>query len=160
MSLALRAARPEDAALILTLIRELAAFEKLLHEVDASEADLQRDLFGAAPRVFADIAEWQGEPVGFSLWFYTYSTFQGRHGIWLEDLSVRPEARGRGIGKAMIEALCQRAVSERLGRVEWWVLDWNTSAIGFYTALGGEMMEDWTKVRLSGPGLKRLGEGA
>lgn len=157
MSLAIRPAGSEDAELIVRLIRELADFERLLPEVVADAADIRRDLFGPSPRVFAELALWDGEPVGFSLWFYTYSTFQGRHGIWLEDLFVRPAARGRGIGRALIQRLASRAVAENLGRLEWWVLDWNEDAIGFYRRLGGEMMDEWTKVRLSGPALTRLG---
>ena len=157
MSLLIRNAVPEDAALVLQLIRELADFEKLLHEVEAREEDIRRDLFGPHPKVFAELAFWDRAPVGFSLWFYTYSTFQGRHGIWLEDLYVKPEARGRGIGKALIRDLARRCITEQLGRLEWWVLDWNESAIGFYKGLGGTMMDEWTKVRLTGDALKKLG---
>lgn len=148
---------PADAALITSLIAELAAYENLLEEAKATEADIGRDLFGPAPRVFANIAEWDGEAVGFALWFYTYSTFQGRHGIWLEDLFVRPEARGRGIGKGLLTALAQRCVAENLGRLEWWVLDWNKPSIDFYLSQGAILQDEWTKCRLDGEALRTLG---
>jgi len=154
--LSIRAARPGDAGLVLGFIRALATYEKLLDEVTASEADLDRDLFGPAPKVFCEIAEWAGQPVGFALWFYTYSTFQGRHGIWLEDLFVDPALRGKGIGKALLVHLAQRCVAENLGRFEWWVLDWNEPSINFYRSQGGILQDDWTKVRIAGPALEKL----
>ncbi len=157
MTLTIRPAVAGEARLVLHFIRDLAAYEKLEHEVKATEADLDRDLFGASPRVFADIAEWQGEPVGLSLWFYTYSTFQGRHGIWLEDLYVDPVARGKGVGKALLANLARRCVREQLGRLEWWVLDWNEPSIAFYKSQGGVMQDEWTKVRVDGEALERLG---
>ena len=157
MTLTIRPAVAGEARLVLHFIRDLAAYEKLEHEVKATEADLDRDLFGASPRVFADIAEWQGEPVGLSLWFYTYSTFQGRHGIWLEDLYVDPVARGKGVGKALLANLARRCVREHLGRLEWWVLDWNEPSIAFYKSQGGVMQDEWTKVRVDGEALERLG---
>jgi len=157
MTLTIRPAVAGEAGLVLRFIRDLAAYEKLEHEVKATEADLDRDLFGASPRVFADIAEWQGEPVGLSLWFYTYSTFQGRHGIWLEDLYVDPVARGKGVGKALLTDLARRCVREHLGRLEWWVLDWNEPSIAFYKSQGGVMQDEWTKVRVDGEALERLG---
>lgn len=157
MSIVIRPARPDDAALIVSLIAALAAYEKLSHEAKATEADISRDLFGPAPKVFCEIAEWQGKPVGFALWFYTYSTFQGRHGIWLEDLFVVPEARGIGAGKALLQHLAQRCVAEKLGRYEWWVLDWNEPSIQFYIAQGGVLQDEWTKVRVDGPALEKLG---
>lgn len=153
----IRPARPEDAGLILDFVRQLADYEKLLHEVKASEADIARDLFGPEPKVFCDIAEWDGEPVGFALWFYTFSTFQGRHGIWLEDLYVHPSMRGKGIGKSLLVHLARRCVAEGLGRFEWWVLDWNEPSIEFYKSQGGVMQDEWTKVRVEGATLKRLG---
>ena len=159
MTLTIRAATPPDAATILQFIRDLAEYEKLLHEVKATEADLARDLFGADPKVFCDIAEWNGKPVGFALWFYTFSTFQGRHGIWLEDLYVDPAMRGKGLGKALLTHLAQRCVSEGLGRFEWWVLDWNEPSIDFYKAQGGIMQDEWTKVRVEGDALLKLGQG-
>ncbi|MFY8032638.1 MAG: GNAT family N-acetyltransferase [Devosia sp.] len=157
MSVVLRPARPDDAALIISLISALAEYEKLSHEAKATEADILRDLFGEAPKVFCEIAEWQGKPVGFALWFYTYSTFQGRHGIWLEDLFVVPEARGVGAGKALLQHLAQRCVAEKLGRYEWWVLDWNEPSIQFYRSQGGVLQDEWTKVRVDGPALEKLG---
>jgi GNAT superfamily N-acetyltransferase len=137
-------------------IRELAEYERLLHAVEASEADIARDLFGATPRAFCDIAELGGEPVGFALWFYNYSTFKGRAGIYLEDLFVRPTARGHGAGKALLRRLAQRCVDEGLGRLEWAVLDWNAPAIGFYDALGAEALKDWIVRRVTGEALARL----
>ena len=157
MTLTIRAAKAGDAAQIVAFITALAAYEKLAHEARATEADIVRDLFGADPKVFCDIAEWDGAPVGFALWFYTYSTFQGRHGIWLEDLYVDPGMRGKGIGKAVLQHLARRCVSEGLGRFEWWVLDWNEPAIAFYKAQGGVMQDEWTKVRVDGADLLELG---
>lgn len=157
MSLAIRAAQPGDAGLILDFIKALAEYEKLSHEVVASADDLERDLFGVEPKVFCEIAEWAGKPVGFALWFYTYSTFQGRHGIWLEDLYVDPSMRGKGIGKALLVHLAQRCVQENLGRFEWWVLDWNEPSITFYKSQGGVMQDEWTKVRIDGAALEKLG---
>lgn len=153
----IRAAGPGDEPTILKFVRDLAEYEKLLHEVESSEADLARDLFGPAPKVFCDIAELDGKPVGFALWFYTYSTFQGRHGIWLEDLYVDPSLRGQGLGKALLINLAQRCVREKLGRFEWWVLDWNEPSIKFYKSQGGVMQDEWTKVRIDGAALEALG---
>jgi GNAT superfamily N-acetyltransferase len=157
MTLHIRAARPDDASAILKFINDLAAYEKLSHEVLASEADIVRDLFGTEPKVFCEIAEWNERPVGFALWFYTYSTFQGRHGIWLEDLFVDPSARGQGMGKALLVHLARRCVEEKLGRFEWWVLDWNEPSIRFYKSQGGVMQDEWTKVRIDGEALQNLG---
>lgn len=157
MTLAIRNAVEADAALILRFVNDLAAYEKLSHEAKATEADIVRDLFGASPKVFCEIAEGDSRPVGFALWFYTYSTFQGRHGIWLEDLFVEPEARGHGIGKALLVNLAQRCVREGLGRLEWWVLDWNAPSIEFYKSQGGVMQDEWTKVRVDGEALLKLG---
>ncbi|HEY8574776.1 MAG TPA: GNAT family N-acetyltransferase [Devosia sp.] len=155
--LSIRPAVAADAPSILRFIADLAAYEKLSHEAKATEADIVRDLFGANPKVFCEIAEWQGQPVGFALWFYTYSTFQGRHGIWLEDLYVDPAMRGKGIGKALLVHLARRCVREELGRFEWWVLDWNEPSIKFYKAQGGVMQDEWTKVRIDGAALLALG---
>ena len=157
-ALSIRPAIAADAALIVDFIRQLAVYEKLEHEAKASEADIARDLFGPEPKVFCEIAEWEGKPVGFALWFYTYSTFQGRHGIWLEDLFVDPALRGKGIGKALLVHLARRCVAEKLGRFEWWVLDWNETAIGVYRSLGAVPMDDWTVYRLSGDALARLAD--
>jgi GNAT superfamily N-acetyltransferase len=158
MSLVIRSAMPADAGLVLTFIRELAEYEKLLHEVEAREDDIARDLFGEQPRVFCEIGEWGGEPVGFALWFYTYSTFQGRHGLYLEDLFVRPAQRGRGIGKALLANLARRCLDEGLGRLRWWVLNWNEPSIAFYRSLGAEARPEWTTFDLSGEALHRLAQ--
>ena len=158
MGLTIRSATPADAALILAFVRELADYENLLYEVEASEEDILRDLFGAAPRVFCDIAEWDGAPAGFALWFYNYSTFRGRHGLYLEDLYVRPACRGRGIARALMRQLAQRCIAEGLGRFEWWVLDWNEPAIRFYRSIGAVPMDEWTVQRVSGDALKALAE--
>ena len=122
----------------------------------AGEADIARDLFGPAPRAFCDIAEADGRAVGFALWFYNYSTFAGRHGIYLEDLFVRPEARGLGAGKALLASLARRCLAEDLGRLEWAVLDWNAPSIAFYDRLGAAAMDEWTVRRLTGEALERL----
>ena len=157
MPLSIRAAIAADAALIVKFIMDLAVYEKLEHEAKAGEADIERDLFGPAPKAFCDIAEWDGASVGFALWFYTYSTFEGRHGIWLEDLFVDPAARGKGAGKALLKQLAQRCVAENLGRLEWWVLDWNKPSVDFYLAQGAVLQDQWTKCRVDGAALKRLG---
>jgi GNAT superfamily N-acetyltransferase len=153
----IRQANAADAGTIVSFIAALAEYEKLSHEAKATEADIVRDLFGVDPKVFCQIAEWDGKPVGFTLWFYTYSTFQGRHGIWLEDLFVNPELRGKGIGKALLADLARRCVAEGLGRFEWWVLDWNEPSIDFYKSQGGVMQDEWTKVRVEGDALLKLG---
>jgi GNAT superfamily N-acetyltransferase len=139
-------------------VRVLAEYERLLHEVEATESDIRRDLFGENPRCFCDIVEHQGRPVGFALWFYNYSTFRGRAGIYLEDLFVRPEARGLGAGKALLRRLAQRCVEADLGRLEWAVLDWNAPSIAFYDSLGAAAMTDWTVRRLDGEALRSLAE--
>ena len=156
MSVAIRAARPGDAPAILAFIRELAEYEKLLHEVRITLADVEALLFCAAPRVFCDIAETASGPVGFALWFYSVSTFEGRHGLYLEDLYVRPEARGGGVGKALLAHLARRCAAEGLARLEWSVLDWNAPAIAFYDSLGATAKTDWITRRLSGDSLARL----
>ncbi len=157
--LAIRAARLEDAAVVHTLICELADYEKLRHEVDASAADIAEALFGANPRVFAEIAEWKGEVAGFSLWFYNYSTFRGRHGLYLEDLYVRPVFRGHGIGKALIVSLAKRCASEGLARFQWSVLDWNKPSIEFYQSLGATLTPEWLGCRVEGEALRKLANG-
>lgn len=154
--LVIRPAAPGDAAAIMGFIRELAEYERLSHAVEASEADIARDLFGPTPRAWCDVAELGGEPIGLALWFYNYSTFKGRAGIYLEDLFVRPAARRCGAGKALLRGLARRCVDEGLGRLEWAVLDWNAPAIGFYDALGAEALDDWTVRRVTGAALTRL----
>lgn len=156
MSLTIRPARPSEAELIFDFVCELAEYEKLRHEVEASVADIERDVFGPNPRVFCDIAEWDGAPAGFALWFYNYSTFRGRHGIYLEDLYVRPAYRGQGIARALMRRLARRCVEEGLGRFEWWVLNWNEPAIRFYRSIGAVPMDEWTVQRVSGEALAKL----
>lgn len=153
----IRPSNPDEVALILRFIRALADHERLDHQVAASEADLTRDLFGEDPRVFCDIAEWDGAPAGFALWYYTYSTFRGRHGIWLEDLFVEQAYRGNGIGKALMASLAARCARQGLGRLEWWVLDWNAPSIDFYRGLGAELMDEWRICRVEGAELAALG---
>ncbi len=153
-----RSATPADAGLIAALVRELAAYERLAHEAVAMEADFAAALSGPSPRVFCDIAQVGGEPVGLALWFYSFSTFVGRHGLHLEDLFVRPHARGAGAGRALLARLARRCRDEELGRLEWSVLDWNAPALGFYRALGAEAMDGWTTHRLAGPALVALAE--
>jgi GNAT superfamily N-acetyltransferase len=156
MPVTIRSATPADSALILRFIRDLAEYEKLLDSVETSEADITVALFGPNPRAFADIAEIDGAPVGFALWFYNYSTFVGRHGIYLEDLFVRPEARGSGAGKALLANLAKRCVDENLGRLEWAVLDWNAPSIAFYDSLGAAAMDEWIVRRMTGDALRKL----
>ena len=157
---AVRAARPEDSAAILDLIRGLADYERLADQVEATETQIAAALFGLHPRVFCDIAEAKGSVVGFALWFYNFSTFRGRHGIYLEDLFVRPEHRGSGAGKALLTGLARRCVEEGLGRLEWAVLDWNEPAIGFYKSLGAKILDDWSVCRVDGAALSALGARA
>jgi GNAT superfamily N-acetyltransferase len=157
MNLAIRPARPGDAALVLGFVRELADYEKLSHEVDATVEMIDAALFGETPRTFCDIAEWDGEAVGFALWFLNFSSFRGRNGIYLEDIFVRPALRGRGIGKALLRHLAGRCVAEGWTRLEWSVLDWNEPSIRFYEAQGAELMREWTICRVSGEALRRLG---
>lgn len=157
MSLVVRDAVRSDAPLILKFIGDLADYEKLRHEAVATLADIERELFGQTPKVFCQIAEADGQAAGFALWFYTFSTFVGRHGIWLEDLFVNPDQRGHGIGKALLVDLAQRCVRENLGRFEWAVLDWNQPSIDFYTAQGATFMDDWRRCRVDSEALLRLG---
>jgi GNAT superfamily N-acetyltransferase len=157
MSLIIRPASSSDAAQIFSLIRELAEYERLAHEVEATPEMIAGALFCDEPRVFADIAEWEGEAAGFALWFYNFSTFRGLHGIYLEDIFVRPALRARGIGKALLRGLARRCAAEGLARLEWSVLDWNAPSIGFYRSLGAIAKDEWTVYRLSGESLARLG---
>ena len=156
MSVIVRAAGQEDAGVILRFIQALAEYERLAGSVEADELKIRETLFGPNPKAFCSIAEWDGEPAGFALWFYNYSTFLARHGIWLEDLFVRPELRGKGIGKALLKSLAERCVAEGLGRLEWSVLDWNEPSIRFYRSLGAVRMDEWQILRLTGPHLARL----
>src|SRR5246127_1827184 len=160
MSLLIRRARPDEPGLVLSLVRELAGYEKLLHEVEATEADIDAALFGANPRLFCDIAEWNGEVAGFAVWFINFSTFSGRSGIYLEDLFVHPVQRGKGIGKALLSHLARECVANNWSRLQWSVLDWNTPSIEFYKSLGAVMLDDWTICKVAGPALAALAEGA
>jgi GNAT superfamily N-acetyltransferase len=158
ITIAVRPARPADARLVHAFILELAHYERLAHEAVVSLGDVNAALFGDPARAYCDIAEADGEPVGFALWVYNFSTFVGRAGVWLEDLYVRPDARGRGVGKALLARLARRCREENLGRLEWAVLDWNAPAITFYDALGAEALTGWTTRRLAGASLARLAD--
>ncbi len=157
MAVLIRQAEPADADLIAELVRDLAEYEKLAHEAKATSDDVRAALFCDAPRAHALIAELDGAPVGFALYFLNFSTFLGRHGIYLEDLFVRPTARGSGAGKALLRALAKIAVTRGFGRVEWSVLDWNEPAIGFYQSIGAVPMDGWTVYRLAGEALQAFG---
>jgi len=158
MSLTIRTAQPGEAGLVLEFIRKLADYEERLAEVVAREAEIEEALFGANPRTFCDIAEWNGEKVGFAIWFYNFSTFWGRNGIYLEDLFVEPEHRGKGIGKALLRHLARKCRDEGLPRLQWWVINWNAPSIAFYKSLGAVPMDEWTVYRLTGEPLKRLAD--
>lgn len=160
MTLSIRPATPADLSLIAALIRELAEYEKLAHEVRFDEAVLGAKLFGARPYAEVVIGELSGIPQGFALFFHNFSTFEGRPGIYLEDLFVRPAARGSGLGKALLSHLAALAVERDCARLEWSVLDWNAPAIGFYQALGARSMDEWTVMRMDGAALERLGAAA
>jgi GNAT superfamily N-acetyltransferase len=157
--LLIRRARADEAGLVLSLVRELAEYEKLSHEVEATEAMMAEALFGENPRLFCDIAEWNGEVAGFAVWFINFSTFSGRSGIYLEDLFVRPALRGNGIGKALLSHLAKVCVTQGWSRLQWSVLDWNAPSIAFYKSLGAVMMDEWTVCRVGGPALAALAEG-
>ncbi|MFW5416623.1 GNAT family N-acetyltransferase [Nocardiopsis sp. CNT-189] len=153
----IRPARPDDVPAILELIRALAAYEREPDAVEATEQDLEQALFGEDPSVFAHIAEDAGEPVGFALWFVNFSTWTGRHGVYLEDLFVLPEMRGRGYGRALLAGLARTCVERGYRRLEWSVLDWNEPSIAFYRSLGAVPMDEWTVYRLHGKALEELG---
>lgn len=155
-SASIRPARPGDEETLVALIRELAVYERLEHQAQASPSHLARDLFGPRPFAEALIAEVGGQPVGFALYFFTYSTFRGQPSLYLEDVFVQPEHRGRGLGKAMLAQLAARAVEQGCGRMEWSVLDWNEPSIGFYRSIGARPMDDWTVYRLDDEPLRRL----
>jgi GNAT superfamily N-acetyltransferase len=156
MSLLIRQAVIGDEQLVLDYVCKLADYESLRHEVEATVADIRESLFGATPRAVCDLAFWNGEPAGFALWFYNYSTFRGRAGIYLEDLFVDDAMRGKGIGKALLQHLAKRCVSGGLPRLQWWVLDWNAPSIEFYKSLGAVPQDEWTVFRVSGEALEKL----
>lgn len=155
-AVAVRFARREDVPQVLAFIRELAGYEQLAHEVVADEAALEDSLFGARPGAEVVLAEADGEPAGFALFFHNFSTFLGRRGLYLEDLYVAPRFRGLGLGRRLMACLAAIAVERGCGRFEWSVLDWNAPAIGFYRALGAVGMDEWTVQRLSGGALHAL----
>jgi GNAT superfamily N-acetyltransferase len=154
--LVIRAAQPEDVKTIRRLIQGLAEYEHEPQAAVATEDDLLRDGFGPEPKFRCVLSEWEGSPVGFALYFYNYSTWKGRPGIYLEDLFVWPEHRGKGIGKALLLHLARIAAAENCGRYEWQVLDWNTPAIEFYEALGAKQMKQWLPMRVEGDALLEL----
>ena len=156
MTLTIRDAVPEDIDLIHGFILALADYERLHHEVRADKAALARHLFGPRPMAEVLIAELDGAAIGFALFFHNFSTFEGRPGIYLEDLFVRPDARGSGLGKALLAHLAKLCVERDCARLEWWVLDWNTPSIGFYQSLGAKLMDEWTVMRVDGDALVKL----
>ena len=153
---AIRRAEPRDVPVIRQLIKELATYEKEPDAAKATEADLAAALFGDDPVAGCHVAEQGGEVVGFALWYRTFSTWTGRPGLWLEDLFVRPQTRGTGLGKALLVELAKVCLDRGWTRFEWWVLDWNTPAQGFYRSLGAEPEEDWTVWRVQGDALQAL----
>jgi GNAT superfamily N-acetyltransferase len=154
----IRPAVPADLPLIAALVRELAEYERLADQAVATEADFEAALFGVPPKAHAVIAEADGEPAGFGLYFYNFSTFVGRPGIYIEDVYIRPPFRRLGLGRAIFKYLAQKAVEERCGRMEWSVLDWNEPAIRFYASLGAVPMDEWTIQRLTGDALRTFAE--
>lgn len=154
--LTLRPATAADVPLILAFIRELAEYEREPQSAVATEEDLLRDGFRDRPKFQVVLAEWDGAPAGFAFYFLNYSTWRGRHGLYLEDLFVRPQFRGRGIGKALLAHLARIAVEQQCYGMRWQVLDWNEPAIRFYESLGGTLMKEWLTVRLDGEPLRRL----
>jgi GNAT superfamily N-acetyltransferase len=153
----IRAARVEDVPAIYRLIRALAEYERSLTSVTGTEDELRQALFGPRPAVYAHVAEHEGRVAGFALWFLNYSTWAGRHGIYLEDLFVDEELRGQGYGKALLTELARLCVERGYQRLEWVVLDWNTPSIDFYKSIGAQPMDEWDIYRLSGPALRALG---
>jgi len=160
MTISIRPAIAEDLPLIASLIRALAEYEKLAHEVRFDEAVLGQKLFGPRPYAEVIIGEVDGVAQGFALFFHNFSTFEGKPGIYLEDLFVRPEARGSGLGKALLSHLAALVIERDCARLEWSVLDWNAPAIGFYQALGARLMDEWTVMRVDGAALEQLGANA
>ena len=152
----IRPATPRDVPLILTFIRELAEYERLAHEVRATEAQLHATLFAPHPAAEVVIAEYGGAPAGFALFFASYSTWEGKPGLYLEDLFVRPEARGKGIGRRLLEHLARLTLKRGWARLEWRVLDWNEPTIAFYKKLGAAPLDDWTVFRVAGDSLENL----
>lgn len=156
----IRPATPDDTALVYRFIRELADYERLAHQVEATEAMIGEALFGPEPKAFCSIAEWRGDAAGFALWFVSFSTFKGRHGVWLEDLFVRPTYRRLGVGGALLGHLARICVERGYGRFEWSVLDWNETAIKVYRGHGATLMDDWRICRIDGAAMETLAERA
>ena len=156
MPTTIRPATEQDVPLILNFIRALAEFEREPDAVTATEADLLRDGFGANPYYHCLIAEQDGKPAGFAFYFFNYSTWTGRPGLYLEDVFVNPEFRGLGIGKALLARVAARAVEKNCPRLQWEVLDWNTPAVDFYKSLGADFLDEWRNVRVTGDALKKL----
>jgi len=152
----IRPARPDDIPAIHQLIRDLAEYERSLHEVTATQQDLGAALFAEQPALFAHVAEEDGQPAGFALWFLNYSTWLGKHGIYLEDLYVKPERRGQGHGRALLAELARICAERGYPRLEWAVLNWISPARRFYESLGAAAMDEWTVYRLTGPALHAL----
>jgi diamine N-acetyltransferase len=157
-SLVIRPARKADSQLIVAFIRELADYEQLLHEVVATAGDIERWLFRDPPFAEVLIAEWAGQPAGFALYFSNFSTFLATPGIYLEDLYVRPSYRARGIGRALLRRLAEIVLERGFKRLEWWVLSWNSPAIGFYRSIGARAMDEWVPYRLDGAALVSMAE--
>jgi len=155
--LKIRPAKREEVGEVLQLIQDLATYEKAPDQVEASEDDLLNTIFAKEPRVFCDLVEVDDQIAGMAIWFLNYSTWQAKHGIYLEDLYIKPEFRARGYGKALLKHLAQICGKEGYGRLQWWVLDWNSPAIEFYKSFGAEAMDEWTVYRTSGQALKNLG---
>ena len=154
----IRPAKREEVGEVLQLIQDLATYEKAPDQVEASRDDLLNTIFAKEPRVFCDLVEVDGQIAGMAIWFLNYSTWQAKHGIYLEDLYIKPEFRARGYGKALLKHLAQICDKEGYGRLQWWVLDWNSPAIEFYKSFGAEAMDEWTVYRTSGQALKDLGD--
>lgn len=152
----LRSAGEADVPLVLSFVRELAEYEKMLHEVAATEETLRESLFGERKVAEAVLGEWEGRPVAVAIFFHNFSTFLGRPGIYLEDIYVKPEMRGKGIGKVMLAYLAKLAAERGCARIEWSVLDWNKAAIRFYRSIGAVPMNEWTVQRVAGDALARL----
>jgi GNAT superfamily N-acetyltransferase len=155
-----RRVRESDVDAVVGLVYELAEYERAPDECHVTAEQLHRALFRPSPALFGHVAEVDGEVVGCALWFLNFSTWDGEHGIYLEDLYVRQSQRGSGLGRALLTALAEECVARGYTRLQWWVLDWNTSAIGFYKSLGAVPMDEWTVMRVSGEALQRLGSGS
>lgn len=153
----IRPAQQDEVGIVLQLIHDLALYEKAPNEVKATEKELLETIFVDNARVFCDVVEVNGEIAGMAIWFLNYSTWQGKHGIYLEDLFIKPEFRGKGYGKSLLQHLAKVCDERGYGRFQWWVLDWNSPAIEFYKSLGAVAMDEWTVYRVSGDPLKKLG---